>query len=124
MNAAAIYQETAVTTQNRKKLIVLLYDGAINFLKTASDCMDHNDIEGRSHNIGRARDIIFELNSSLNLELGGAISQNLRALYNFIWRTLGEVNVQNDSDKLEVVIRMLTDLRQSWYQISNRKKGI
>ncbi|MHC5086640.1 MAG: flagellar protein FliS, partial [Planctomycetota bacterium] len=43
MNAATAYQETAVTTQTRGGLIVMLYDGAINFLKTASQCIDQED---------------------------------------------------------------------------------
>jgi flagellar protein FliS len=118
MNAAAIYQENAVTTQSSGKLVVLLYDGAITFLKNASDCMGQGNVEGRNHNIGRARDIIFELNTALNLERGGSLSQNLRSLYNFIWRTLGEANILNDKMKLDTVIEILADLRQSWKQIA------
>ena len=35
MSLAATYQQTAVSTQSRGRLIVMLYDGAIKFLKLA-----------------------------------------------------------------------------------------
>ena len=35
MNAVESYREHAVTTQTRGRLIVLLYDGAIKFLRQA-----------------------------------------------------------------------------------------
>ena len=35
MNGLNAYQETAVTTQNKGRLIVILYDGAIKFLRQA-----------------------------------------------------------------------------------------
>lgn len=118
MNAATLYQETAVTTQTGAKLVVMLYDGAINFLKNASDCIARGDIEGKNISISRARDIVFELNSSLNLDAGGQLAQNLRSLYNFIWRTLGQANISNDCSRLEKVIDMMNTIRQSWRQIT------
>ncbi|MHC4386852.1 MAG: flagellar export chaperone FliS [Planctomycetota bacterium] len=118
MNAAIAYQETAVTTQTKGGLIVLLYDGAINFLKKAAQCIDQEDIVGRNQNIHRARDIIFELNSTLDLDRGGQVAQNLRSLYNFIWRYLGDANVRNDTQMLQKMITMLDDLRQAWQEIA------
>ena len=118
MNAATAYQETAVTTQTRGGLIVMLYDGAINFLKTASQCIDQEDISGRNRNIRRARDIIFELNSTLDLDRGGEVAQNMRSLYNFIWRYLGDANVKNDAQMLQKMITMLDELRQTWKKIA------
>jgi flagellar protein FliS len=118
MNASAIYQETAVTTQSKGKLVVLLYDGAISFLKSAADCISQNDLEGKNYYIGRARDIVMELNSVLNLKEGGRVAANLRSLYNFIWRYLGDVNIGNDTAELEKVIHIMDDIRGSWQQIA------
>ena len=118
MNAATAYQETAVTTQTKGRLIVVLYDGAINFLKMAQQCIDQEDIAGRNRNIRRARDIVFELNSTLDLDRGGQVARNLRSLYNFIWRYLGDANVKNDAQMLQKMIIMLDDLRQTWQKIA------
>ncbi len=35
MNGVEAYQDAAVTTQSRGRLIVLLYDGAIKFMRLA-----------------------------------------------------------------------------------------
>jgi flagellar protein FliS len=118
MNSVSLYQETSITTQNKGKLIVLLYDGAINFLNRAIHCIDQEDIEGKNRCIGKARDIIFELNSSLNLCAGGDLAGNLRSLYNFIWIFLGRININNETGDLKKVIQILSDVRHSWQQVT------
>ena len=68
--------------------------------------------------LNKARDIVFELNTSLNMEKGGRIAQNLRSLYNFIWRYLGDANLKNDAAMIDKVIGMLDDLSGAWRKIS------
>ena len=119
MNASAVYKETAVMTQSKGQLVVMLYDGALKFLRQAQQSIADNDIAGRNQQINRARDIIFELNSVLNLEQGGHVAQNLRSLYNFIWRYLGDANLKNDAQMLQKVINMLEELGQAWRKIAS-----
>ena len=118
INAATAYQETAVITQSKGRLIVMLYDAAINFLKRAVSSIEGGDIEGRNESVQRARDIIFELNSVLDLDAGGQIAQSLRSLYNFIWRHVGQANIDNDDLMIKKMILILDDLRQSWRAIA------
>lgn len=118
MNAVSVYQETAVSTQSQGRLIVMLYEGAIKFLRQAQESITANDIPGRNRYISKARDIVFELNTSLNIEQGGRIAQNLRSLYNFIWRYLGDANIKNDPRMIDKVIGMLDDLAGAWRKIS------
>ena len=118
MNALSAYQEHTVETQNQGRLIVMLYNGAIKFLRQAQESIVTNDIPARNRYIGKARDIIYELNTSLNMEQGGRIAQNLRSLYNFIWRYLGDANTKNDPRMLDKVIGMLDDLAGAWRKIS------
>ena len=118
MNAVATYQENAVTTQHQGRLIVMLYDGAVTFLRQAQESIRANDIPARNRYINKARDIVFELNTSLNMEQGGRIAQNLRSLYNFIWRYLGDANLKNDTAMIDKVIGMLDDLSGAWRKIS------
>lgn len=118
MNAATVYQENAVSTQNQGRLIVMLYDGAVKFLRQSQESIRINDIPARNRYISKARDIVFELNTSLNMEQGGRIAQNLRSLYNFIWRYLGDANLKNDPQMIDKVIGMLNDLAGAWRKIS------
>ena len=119
MNGFHAYQETAVTTQNRGRLIVMLYDGAIKFLRQAIVDIGRNDFEAKGKHIARAQDIIYELNTVLDLEKGGQVAQNLRSLYNFMQRHLSQANIRKDTQMLQEVIGMLEELNQSWRAITN-----
>lgn len=118
MKGIETYQETAVTTQSRGKLIVMLYDGAIKFLKLAIKEIEDRDPEAKGKYISKAIDIIFELNTVLDTEAGGEIAMNLRKLYLFMGRRLTEANAKQDIGKIEEVIKMLEDLNQSWKVIA------
>jgi flagellar protein FliS len=118
MNVANFYQNTAVTTQNRGRLIVLLYDGAIKFLRQAVTNIQGNDFQSKGRNVRKAQDIILELNTTLDMENGGEIASNLRSLYNFMNHHLTQANIKCDSDMIQEVIRILETLNQSWKTIT------
>ncbi|MBN1818882.1 MAG: flagellar export chaperone FliS [Sedimentisphaerales bacterium] len=119
MNTVSLYEETAVLTQDKGRLIVLLYDGAIKFLHQAEAACRQNDMERKGRLISRAQDIIFELNTVLDLEAGGEIARNLRKLYNFMWRHLSQANASGDSAMLEEVIRLLETLKRGWQAVAS-----
>ena len=77
MNSLDIYQETHVTTQSRGKVIVMLYDGVVKFLKQAILAIEKKDYQAKSRYISKAQDIILELNTVLDMEAGEEISANL-----------------------------------------------
>ena len=118
MKGIEAYQENAVTTQGKGRLIVMLYDGAIKFLKLAIKEIEAKDPESKGEYISKAIDIIFELNTVLDTEAGGEIAMNLRKLYLFMGRHLTEANAKQDIGKIEEVINLLEDLNQSWKAIT------
>lgn len=119
MNGFHVYQETAVSTQSRGRLIVMLYDGAIRFLRQAIDDLHRGDLTAKGRHIARAQDILFELNTVLDMEKGGEIAQNLRSLYNFMQRHLTQANLQKDPQMIQEVIGLLEELNQSWRAITH-----
>jgi flagellar protein FliS len=118
MNGFNLYQDTAVTTQNRGRLIVMLYDGAIKFLRQAMSDLERSDFAAKGRNIARAQDILLELNTVLDLEKGGEIAQNLRSLYNFMQNHLVKANLRKDSRMIREVIAILEELNQGWRTIA------
>ena len=118
MKGVETYQETAVTTQTKGRLIVMLYDGAIKFLKMAIKEIEANNPEQKGKYITKALDILFELNTVLDTEAGGEIATNLRKLYLFMGRQLTEANKKQDISKIEEVIKLLEELNQSWKAIA------
>ncbi len=119
MNGIGAYQETAVLTQDKGKLIVMLYEGAIKFLKLSQKDIEEGNYELKNTNINKAWDIINELNASLDMEAGGEISENLRKLYSFMLTHLSSANFKNDSQTVQEVIDMLSELKVGWETIAN-----
>lgn len=118
MNGIKAYQDHSISTQSRGRLIVMLYDGAIKFLKQALEDLQRDDYASKGKNIARAQDILFELNTVLDMEKGGEIAQNLRALYNFMMRHLMQANVRRDERMIKEVISLLEELNQGWRSVT------
>jgi len=118
MNGVAAYQDTTVTTQNKGRLIVLLYDGAIKFMRLAIRELEAGNYEAKGRYINRAQDIINELNAVLDTEAGGEIAVNLRKLYCFMSNRLSQANVKRDPQMIREVITLMEELNRSWRAIA------
>ena len=119
MDATSAYRENTVVTQSPGRIIVLLYEGAIKFCRKAIDALEAKDYEKKGLYINKAIEIIGELNISLEMEVGGDVAENLRALYNFMIRHLCEASINKDPEKLREVIRVLEDLNEGWKAITD-----
>ena len=116
------YKKTQVNTANQAKLIIMLYDGAIKFINRAIELMPKDsvsNIEEVHNNIVKAQDIIYELTSSLNMEVG-EISQKLFSIYMYINSKLTLANVNKDDKPLKEVKKYLIELRNAWEEASKK----
>jgi len=118
MNGIKAYQDNAVTTQSRGRLIVLLYEGAVKFMKLAVREIEANNYEAKGRYLNKAQDIINELNAVLDMDAGGAVASNLRRLYLFMTKRLSEANIKRDPQMIREVIGLMEELNQSWKAIS------
>lgn len=64
------YKQTSVVSASREKILLMLYEGAIRFTKLAIKACDEKKIADRGHNIGKAFDIVMELNNTLDHRVG------------------------------------------------------
>jgi flagellar protein FliS len=118
MKGIAAYQDNAVTTQSKGRLIVLLYDGAIKFMKLAIKELEAKNFEAKGKYINKAQDIINELNAVLDMNAGGDIANTLRKLYCFMSNRLSEANIKRDPKMIREVIELMEELNQSWKAIA------
>lgn len=116
MNAygSEIYRQTQVTTVDKGRLIIILYEGAIKFIREAMAAQEAGDIPLKASSINRALDIITELNQSLNMQEGGDIAANLRRIYKFWNDHLLKAKVSRDGQGLADVESMMVSLAQAW----------
>lgn len=110
------YQNTQVSTSSPEKLLLMLYDGAINFTRIALDKMEKKDIAGKGLYIGKAQAIVSELMNTLNHEVGGDISRQLERLYLYIIDEYLAANINNSPRSLQNALKILTVLRDTWVE--------
>ena len=118
MSGITAYQDNAVTTQSKGRLIVMLYDGAIRFSRLAIKEIENNNYEAKGRYINKAIDILNELNVVLDMDAGGEIAGNLRKLYVFMINRLSEANIQSDPQLISDVIKLMEELNSSWKAIT------
>jgi len=118
MKKVSAYQDVAVTTQSKGRLIVLLYDGAMKFMKLAIKELEAGNFEAKGKYIARAQDIINELNAVLDIDSGGEIASNLRSLYCFMNTRLSEANMKREPQMIREVIALMEELNKSWKAIA------
>jgi len=122
-NPYQAYTTAGFNTTDPMKLILMLYDGAINFLKDAVECTEKGDIKGKNIAANSARDIIVHLNASLNIDVGGDMAKSLRGIYLFMNRHLLESNWKNDIEGFKKIIELLEGLRSAWQDAYNTIKS-
>lgn len=116
-NADNAYKNNQIMGATQKKLIIMLYDGAIRNLKLAKIAMNEKNIEKANNTIIKAQNIILELMSTLNFEAGGEIAKNLHALYQYMYEKTIAANVEKNPDHADEVIKFLEELKEVWEQI-------
>ncbi|BCB96089.1 flagellar protein FliS [Dissulfurispira thermophila] len=119
--AVNAYTQTKVTTAyNPVDLIIMLYDGATDFLEKAATAIKMKEVVVKIKYIDKTMAIIEELLKALNFEVGGEIALNLQNLYLHMMRELVLANAKNDINKINHVISLLRNLREAWVQIRNQ----
>jgi flagellar secretion chaperone FliS len=115
------YTEASVLTASPGRLIVMLYDGAIRFLSQGAVAMRAGDRERMRDRLGRAEAIVDELNVVLDMRHGDIPAQ-LRSLYIFCKRELQRASLASQPERLDRIVKLLSDLRESWEQIADREE--
>lgn len=108
------YRQTEVQASTPLELVVMLYDGALRFSAEARAAIERGDIAARRTAIDRALAIIIHLQSTLDLDQGGAIATDLHRLYDYVSRRLLDASMQNAVVPIDDVSAVLRSLREGW----------
>lgn len=117
------YQASNINTATPEKLMILLFDGALQFLQKAKTAIAENDYKERSQNIEGARKIIRELMRTIDLENGNDVSKKLFRLYNKMAMDLIKANVQRNVEKIDKVIEDITNIRWGFQKAIEIQNG-
>ncbi|MCV9949805.1 flagellar export chaperone FliS [Paenibacillus sp. BT-177] len=116
------YKQSSVQTSTPGQLIIMLYDGAIRFVRAGLDGISSNDIAKANINLVKAQSIISELMSTLNYSYD--ISKNLYALYEYMNYLLIQTNIKKKIESGEEVLGYLQELRETWVTVNKLTVGM
>jgi len=126
MNAYAMqqqYSQNHIETASAEQIMILLYEGAIRFIRQAKIASKENNTTWKVSRINKAFAIIIEFSNTLNHDIGGEIAEDLDGLYQFMLRELNKARTETEDTCLEVVETLLVDLLETWNEaiIINKK---
>lgn len=117
------YQNVQVSTSSPEKILIMLYDGAIKFIKIALAKLADGDLAGKGLYISKAQAIVAELMNTLNHEVGGDMAVQLEQLYNYLIAELVSANIKNAPQHLENAVRIMTSMRDTWMEAAEIAKN-
>lgn len=117
--AAASYR-TANETVQKTRQVVLLYDAVIRFLQQSKTAIENKQYEERFNLLQKSSNILMGLNSALDFEQGGEISQMLSNFYSAMDLRIMTLNRSNSVEDLERIIREVKTMRDAWSEIDEQ----
>jgi flagellar protein FliS len=110
----ASYVEDQLTCASPTDLIHLLYEGALEKVRSARLHLSAGDVMARGRALTKAFEFVSELIVSLDHEKGGQMSANLLRIYGYVQTRLLDAHRQQSDSVLAEVEAILTSLRDNW----------
>jgi len=114
------YKRVDVETASQGKLVVMLLNGAIQRAEEAKRQLERGRVEGVHNNLIRAQEIIAELRSALNMQVGGEIARNLDRIYEYFQHLFIQANIQKSVAPIDECIRLIVPIRDTWQEVFNQ----
>jgi flagellar secretion chaperone FliS len=129
MDARLSYREAAARGATPIKLVVLLYEQALDDLRYAIAALERGEIEARTRKINHAIVVIGQLQASLDLEQGGQVARNLERFYEVVRKGLVAAQFQQSARALQEQVSHLLLVHEAWLEVeraiarADRKSG-
>ncbi|MCB1136818.1 MAG: flagellar export chaperone FliS [Chlamydiia bacterium] len=123
-DVAKFYKRKQIESATPGQLVVLLYEGAIEYLNRAERALGQEGNSRYEHfhnNLIACQNILTELSVSLDMELGGEIAENLYRLYDYMNYRLVDANMEKDLKGLHEVKELLSTLREAWIEVVKKE---
>ena len=104
------YREIQVMSASPARLTVLLFEHLEVVMRRAQTAMRNEQVELRVENMGKARAIVSELLTTLDIDNGCAIALDLSMLYGFLLAEMVDVGIRRDAMRLSRLIGIVNTL--------------
>lgn len=113
-NAISSYGRVANAEANPIQQIVMLYEGAIKYLRMAAASIEAQDIRAKAEQTDRALQIVNYLHSILDFERGGGVAVSLNALYLHVTMIILNASARLDAAEMSRAADLLAPVRDAW----------
>jgi flagellar secretion chaperone FliS len=120
----AVRSHGLVADASPTRLVQIMFEHILSDLATAQICMQRikdnlplGEVIAKGKSLGKAIRLINQLNGSLDMERGGKVAQNLRALYLYMLDRLTLANVTNDARIVAEAESLVRKVKDGWDQI-------
>ncbi len=122
-NPYAKYKENDIKTATPQELSLMLYKGAMKFIRQSIINIENNDMQNAHNSNIRAQDIFIHFMSIVDME--NEVGKHLFSLYEYMHNRLQEGNMNKDTEILEEIYGMTNELKETWEQAMKiaKKKG-
>ncbi len=103
-----------VQDMNPYDQVKLILVNIVGKLAAAKGCIERKDIEKKGLHISTCISLIGALQTALNMEEGGEISENLASLYEYCQFKLVNANVENDLEGISEVTTIIKNIKEGW----------
>lgn len=124
LTGMSAYRNVNINTRNvandPHELVAMMFDGLIESVTRAKGAVVNRETQTKVAEITRAIRILQEgLLTSLDLDNGGELAQNLSNLYEYCVIRLTQANAQNSLDALDEVANLIKPVAEAWRQMRN-----
>ena len=119
-NPYATYANNKIASATPAELTLMLYEGAIKFCNLAKIDIEKKEYGDSIGHIQRARNIIVELQSTLDFKY--AVAKDFDNIYRYVFTLMADVNKDHNLDTLEELLTQLRELRDIWKQVMKNAK--
>ena len=110
------YKRVNVETASQGKLVVMMFNGAIQRAEEAKRLISNQGgLEQIHKNLIRAQEIISELRTSLDMSTGG-IARDLDRIYEYFLHLLITGNIRKDPQPIAQCVTLMTEMRDTWQE--------
>lgn len=113
-NPLAAYGSVANAETNPIQQLVLLYDGAIKFLRLAATDIAGGDLVAKAQHSDRALAILSYLQSILDFDQGGEVAPTLDFFYTTLTLQILSASAALDENKMRRAAELLLPVREAW----------
>jgi len=117
----AVRSHGLVADASPTRLVQIMFEHILTNLVTAQGCMERindnrpfSEVTQKLAAVRKAILLIGQLNATLDMERGGRIAEDLRALYEYMLVRLTRANAENDTRIVAEVSALVRDIKTGW----------